>query len=482
MRIRSNTTTLVLTAVLALIVAAPAAADHGPQPFDVGATITSCGGDGLTIATEIRPATDDRNRRAAERAVRQLRRATLRLRFHAAPLYGRVRRAREIDLGRATSARRFVRFGDLPAQTYAGVVHYRWVRGSRTLLSGKAKTQRLRVSGRRGRAFCSLEVGKPPRDTQPPLIAPIPGDGAWRRGPLNVYFWAVDDLSGVALVVSRVGNGPYSRGRRLQIATEGVHRVAYVARDAAGNQSRPAVVTLRVDMNPPTAPTVTSPSGSTTDPTPEITWTQSTDTGSGVQGYFVLVRNAAGAIVWSQGIRGATAVRATVGQELAPGSYTSEVIAIDGAGSNPFTTKATSSFSVVSAPATPPAPPPPPPDTDGDGKIDAEDNCPSVANADQTDTDGDGQGDACDTDDDGDTVADGSDNCALTANQDQANFDGDTQGDACDGDDDNDGLADASDPNDADTDSDDDMILDGNDACPSQPRGVFDPNNDGCPS
>ena len=35
-----------------------------------------------------------------------------------------------------------------------------------------------------------------------------------------------------------------------------------------------------------------------------------------------------------------------------------------------------------------------------------DDNCPTVANANQTDTDGDGQGDACDTDDDGDNVPD----------------------------------------------------------------------------
>lgn len=38
-------------------------------------------------------------------------------------------------------------------------------------------------------------------------------------------------------------------------------------------------------------------------------------------------------------------------------------------------------------------------DADGDGVPDAVDNCPDVANADQTDTDGDQLGDACDPDD-----------------------------------------------------------------------------------
>lgn len=35
-------------------------------------------------------------------------------------------------------------------------------------------------------------------------------------------------------------------------------------------------------------------------------------------------------------------------------------------------------------------------DTDGDGIVDASDNCPAITNSDQMDTDGDGVGDACD--------------------------------------------------------------------------------------
>ena len=82
-------------------------------------------------------------------------------------------------------------------------------------------------------------------------------------------------------------------------------------------------------------------------------------------------------------------------------------------------------------------------DQDGDGVLDASDNCPSVANANQADADGDGDGDACDNcpntansdqaNIDGDANGDACDNCSSVANSDQANADGDSVGDACDG-------------------------------------------------
>ena len=440
--VHANKLLTVVTAIAAFgALPAEAMGADTDDPFEVVATITECGGKSLTIAAQVEPASDE--------AARTVQRAHLRLRFEAAPLLGRSRRKREIDLGPGASGRRSERFSNLRAQSYSGIVRYRWVRGSRTVERGLVRTRNMKSGRRRGKAFCSLNVGRTPPDTTPPEITPVPADSGWKRGPLTVNFRVFDDFSGVALVVSRVDNGPFVRGRSTRIDGEGVHSLQYVARDAAGNQSRPATVTLRVDQNAPTPPAVTGPSGATTDSTPDITWNASSDSASGVAGYVVLVRDANAAIVWSQNVPASAPTAVTVGQALGSGSYTAEVVAYDGAAPQPFTAIGAMPFSVASDPNDPPPPPPPPPpDADGDGVTDAQDNCPSTFNPPpQQDTDGDGQGNVCDSDDDedgspdaeesaegtdplvkdtdGDGVNDGPDECPLT------NPPADTDGDGC---------------------------------------------------
>ena len=452
---------LAVLAVAGAIGALPAqamAADDG-EAFNVVATITACGAKSLTIAAQIEAASDE-----SARAVRS---ARLKLRFEAAPLLGRTRRTREIDLGPGASGRRSERFSNLRAQSYSGIVRYRWVRGSRTVERGMVRTRNTKAGGRRGKAFCSVNVGRKPSDKTPPKITPVPADAGWKRGPLTVNFLVSDDFSGVALVASRVDAGPFVRGRSTRIDGEGSHTLLYFARDAAGNQSRPATVTLRVDQNAPTPPAVTGPSGATSDTSPDITWNASSDSASGVAGYVVLVRDANGAIVWSQNVPASAPTAITVGQALAPGSYTAQVVAYDRAAPQPFTATGAIAFTVV-----PPNPGDPPPDGDGDGVADASDNCPSVANANQANSDGDARGDTCD-------------NCPTVTNADQADVDGDGAGNHCD-DSDGDTLTDhaelTANPQTAwsnpDTDGDGDR--DDADDCPTTDDGL-DLDGDGCP-
>ena len=71
-------------------------------------------------------------------------------------------------------------------------------------------------------------------------------------------------------------------------------------------------------------------------------------------------------------------------------------------------------------------------DTDEDGHGDFRDNCPLIANTDQSDIDSDGIGDVCDEDMDGDTILNTEDNCQTTPNTDQSDIDSDGIGDVCD--------------------------------------------------
>ncbi len=115
-------------------------------------------------------------------------------------------------------------------------------------------------------------------------------------------------------------------------------------------------------------------------------------------------------------------------------------------------------------------------DIDGDGVLNANDNCPSNANTDQANRDGDGAGDVCDGDVDGDGVGNADDACdgatsalgpfSATGTADS----GDRDGDGCrndeDADDDKDGK------NDVDEDCDRGVV--------GPHSAANDPDGDGC--
>ena len=61
-------------------------------------------------------------------------------------------------------------------------------------------------------------------------------------------------------------------------------------------------------------------------------------------------------------------------------------------------------------------------DLDGDGVVDTADNCPDLANADQSNIDRDGKGDACDPDIDGDGHANGKERAHGTDERDPTDF------------------------------------------------------------
>jgi hypothetical protein len=70
-------------------------------------------------------------------------------------------------------------------------------------------------------------------------------------------------------------------------------------------------------------------------------------------------------------------------------------------------------------------------DQDHDQITNGVDNCPAIANNDQSDLDGDGVGDACDPDIDGDGISNANDNCPIAFNPGQADANQNGVGDAC---------------------------------------------------
>lgn len=121
-------------------------------------------------------------------------------------------------------------------------------------------------------------------------------------------------------------------------------------------------------------------------------------------------------------------------------------------------------------------------DTDGDGILDANDNCVNEPNSDQLDTDGDAVGNVCDSDDDNDGVSDNEDAFPLDSTE-SVDTDGDGVGNNADLDDDGDGVIDSIDAfpldpaetldtdldgigNNADNDDDNDGVLDALDFYP----------------
>jgi uncharacterized repeat protein (TIGR01451 family) len=106
-----------------------------------------------------------------------------------------------------------------------------------------------------------------------------------------------------------------------------------------------------------------------------------------------------------------------------PITNTAVVSSYEGAKGNPNNNASSVSTNVID--------PPPIGDMDSDGFTDDVDNCPSIANDDQTDTDGDGLGNACDPDDDNDEVLDEFDNCVIVFNPGQEDENENGIGDAC---------------------------------------------------
>jgi hypothetical protein len=216
------------------------------------------------------------------------------MRFQALPLFGLPRSADWKSVGKKTRASAEQTFPGLPADSWVGVMSWRFKTGSRTVASGFARSEPMRVGRSKGRASCTIAEGLKPVDKTPPALFILPADDAWHHASAAVQLTASDDFSGVKSVQYGIDGGPkqsIANGGTFQIAGQGAHTVDWEATDVAGNTgTRSAVV--RVDAAPPTKPAFSRPFSVTSSTTPTFTWSASTDSGSGMKGYLLTIRKA----------------------------------------------------------------------------------------------------------------------------------------------------------------------------------------------
>src|SRR4051794_39790855 len=226
----------------------PAAAQAAPA----SATITSCKADRMTIAGRVALSGKD---------ARKARGAMLQMRFRALALFGLPESGDWHVVGKRTSGSGQQLFTGLAFNSWIGVVDWRFLRGTRTVLAGFARSQ----PERGGRASCVLDEGAKPVDSTVPALFITPADDSWHHAPAPVAVTAQDDFSGVKSVRYSLDGGPattIANGGTFTMASEGAHALSVAATDVAGNTPT-RNPTIKGDANPPSEPPLFQPSSGT---------------------------------------------------------------------------------------------------------------------------------------------------------------------------------------------------------------------------
>ena len=310
-----------ILSVLAVL-AVPVVAEAAPA-----VTISACRSESLTVAGKVS---------LSGKAARRARGAALELRFQALPLFG-LPRAGAWKKSRAGGQEVFA---GLSADSWVGVMNWRYKKGHKTVLSGIERSQPVRVGSSRGRASCTIAVGVKPVDNVAPAISILPADGNWHRAAANVQVLATDDFSGVKTVSYSVDGGAkqaISNGSPFSIPTQGAHTVDAEATDVAGNTGTRNTV-VRVDAGAPTKPALSKPAGVTASSTPTFQWSPSADSGSGMKGYVLVIKRGDGSIASFQTVDASTTSVQSAATLNDGETYTAVVTAVDNTADTPWTT------------------------------------------------------------------------------------------------------------------------------------------------
>jgi hypothetical protein len=198
----------------------------------------------------------------------------------------------------------------------------------------------VRVGSSRGRASCTIAEGVKPVDNVPPTLSILPADENWHHAAAAVQLLANDNFSGVKSVSYSLDGGakqPLANGSAFTIPGQGQHTVDAEATDVAGNTATRSAV-VRVDAAAPTKPALAKPGGVTATSTPTFQWSPSTDSGSGMRGYVLIIKRGDGAIASFQTVdANTTSVQSAVTLDEGE-TYTAVVTAVDNTSDTPWTT------------------------------------------------------------------------------------------------------------------------------------------------
>jgi len=106
------------------------------------------------------------------------------------------------------------------------------------------------VSDRAGNTTSA--TSDPVRIDRTPPVTTVSAPSGWTNGAVTVTLAATDDLSGVAATDTSLDGGPAQSGGTVQIASEGVHSLAYWSVDNAGNAEAQRTVKVMIDETAPT--------------------------------------------------------------------------------------------------------------------------------------------------------------------------------------------------------------------------------------
>jgi len=140
-------------------------------------------------------------------------------------------------------------------------------------------------------------------DDVPPAVGVVPtsaapGDGGWSRGPVTLSAIASDDRDPAPAVQRGTDHGWTAWTEPYEVSAEGETEVLYRAKDAAGNASAPASLTVRIDRTAP----VTAVSLGDPDESSRTVALTATDAGSGVAATYARVDAGEWATVGAPGV------------------------------------------------------------------------------------------------------------------------------------------------------------------------------------